>query len=64
MSKNKSEERYSLTVLGMLEHRLGKTKGREVYDALELYMRRHNFEIAPVEGKLAFVEMVKQEAKP
>jgi hypothetical protein len=64
MSKNKAEERYSLTVRGMLEHRLGETKGREVYDALELYMRRNNFGIALVDGRLAFVELVKQEAKP
>ncbi|NBW20941.1 MAG: hypothetical protein EBR82_74570 [Caulobacteraceae bacterium] len=64
MSKNKAEERYSLTVLGILEHRIGETKGREVYDALELYMRRNNFGIALVDGRLAFVELVKQEEKP
>ena len=64
MSKNQSEERYALTVLGMLKHRIGEAKGREVYDVLELYMRRHNFGIALVDGKLSFVELVKQEDQP
>ena len=64
MSKNESEERYALTVLGMLKHRIGEAKGREVYDALELYMRRNNFGIALVDGRLAFVELVKQEGEP
>ena len=62
--REEQEERYSLTVRGMLDHRIGETKGREVYDALELYMRRNNFGIALVDGRLAFVELVKQEEKP
>jgi hypothetical protein len=64
MSKNEPEERYALTVLGMLEHHLGEANGGEVYDALELYMRRNNSGIALVDGRLAFVELVKQEDEP
>ena len=60
----KQEERYSLTVRGMLQHHAGEDKGRATYDALELYMRRNNLGIALVDGRLAFVELVKQEAKP
>ena len=62
--KRKQEERYSLTVRGMLQHHAGEAKGRKLYDALELYMRRHGLGIALVDGKLAFVELVKQEEKP
>ena len=62
--KRKQEAGYSLTVLGMLKHHAGEDKGRKVYDALELYMRRNNLGIALVEGKLAFVELVKEEEKP
>ena len=62
--KRKQEERYSLTVRGMLQHHAGESKGRELYDALELYMRRNGLGIALVDGKLAFVALVKQEAQP
>ena len=62
--KRKQEERYSLTVRGMLQHHAGEDKGRATYDALELYMRRNNLGIALMDGRLAFVELVKQEAKP
>ena len=62
--KRKQEERYSITPLWMLKHHAGEDKGRKVYDALELYMRRNNLGIALVDGKLAFVELVKEEAKP
>ena len=62
--KRKQEERYSLTVRGMLQHHAGEDKGRATYDALELYMRRNNLGIALVDGRLAFVELVKQEEKP
>jgi len=62
--RRKQEERYSLTVRGFLNHHAGEAKGRELYDALELYMRRHGLGIALVDGRLAFVELVKQEEKP
>lgn len=60
MSK-KAEERYALTVLGLLKPIVGEEKGRQACDALELYMRRNNLGIAIVDNALRFVELVRQE---
>jgi len=37
----KKNEKYELTVKGFLSGEIGKKAGDELYDKLELYMRRH-----------------------
>ena len=37
----KKNEKYVLTVKGFLSGEIGKAEGDDLYDKLELYMRRH-----------------------
>lgn len=58
MSKNKADEVYRITLKGLLWINLQNAEANHVYNAIELYCRRHRMGIAiNEENTLDFVEM-------
>lgn len=59
-TKDESDECYAITLYGFLTTILSDDEASEVFDALELYCRRHGVGIAIDDNKLNFVELVKE----